>query len=234
MSVQQIAGEKQRLGFVHERYCGRRHRIQLRNSLGTAALALWALELGNIAISGATGAVLKRSLSTLGLLVSRATAEVRGEGADQRQTFSVASFIADVDLVARLDVARKGVVFEVRTVDSSLAILANRDLLHAALANLLQNAFKYTKESSMVTLSAHASGEQVLIEVEDHCGGLPAGGAAKMFIPFTPNSDRRAGLGLGLSIARQTIEADYGTLTVRDVPASGCVFTISHPLHALP
>jgi len=224
ISVQQLAGEKQRLGFlVHE----------LRNSLGTATLAVRALELGNMAISGATGAVLKRSLSTLGLLISRATAEVRGEGADQRQTFSVASFIADVDLVARLDVARKGAVFEVRAVDPSLAILANRDLLHAALANLLQNAFKYTKENSMVTLSAYASGDHVLIDVEDHCGGLPPGGAAKMFIPFRPNSDIRAGLGLGLSIARQTIEADYGTLTVRDVPGSGCVFTISLPLHSL-
>ncbi|WP_431113351.1 ATP-binding protein [Variovorax paradoxus] len=55
-----------------------------------------------------------------------------------------------------------------------------------------------------------------------------------MFIPFTPNNDRKAGLGLGLSIARQTIEADYGTLTVRDVPASGCVITISLPPRALP
>ncbi|AGU53167.1 putative signal transduction histidine kinase [Variovorax paradoxus B4] len=129
----------------------------------------------------------------------------------------------------RLDVARQGAVFGVRTVDPSLAILANRDLLHAALANLLQNAFKYTQENSMVTLSAYASGEQVLIDVEDHCGGLPPGGAAKMFIPFSPNSDSRAGLGLGLSIARQSIEADNGTLTVRDVPGSGCVFTISLP-----
>lgn len=85
----------------------------------------------------------------------------------------------------------------------------------------------------MVTLSAYASGDQVLIDVEDHCGGLPPGGAAKMFIPFRPNNDSRAGLGLGLSIARQTIEADYGTLTVRDVPGSGCVFTISLPLHSV-
>lgn len=85
----------------------------------------------------------------------------------------------------------------------------------------------------MVTLSAYASGEHVLIDVEDRCGGLPPGGAAKMFIPFRPNNDIRAGLGLGLSIARQSIEADSGTLTVRDVPGSGCVFTISLPLRSL-
>lgn len=225
MSVQQIAGEKQRLGFlVHE----------LRNSLGTATLAVRALELGNMPITGATGAILKRSHSTLGLLISRATAEVRGEGSDQRQTFSVAAFIADVEIAARLDVSLKNAILEVRTVDPLLAILANRDLLHAALANLLQNAFRFTREHSVVILNAYAFGEHVLIEVEDHCGGLPPGGAAKMFVPFSPNGDSRAGLGLGLSIARQSIEADQGTLTVRDVPGSGCVFTISLPRHSLP
>ena len=220
ISTHQTAAEKQRLGFlVHE----------LRNSLGTATLAVRALELGNLAIGGATGAVLKRSLSTLGLLISRATAEVRGEGSDQRQPFSVASFIADVGLAARLDANLKSSIFEVTPVDPLLAVLANRELLHAALANLLQNAFKFTHRDSAVTLTAYAFGEHVLIDVEDHCGGLPPGGAARMFVPFKPNEDSRAGLGLGLSIARQSIEADHGTLTVRDVPGSGCIFTISLP-----
>jgi signal transduction histidine kinase len=224
LSVEQVAGEKQRLGFlVHE----------LRNSLGTATLAVRALELGNMQVGGATGAVLKRSLSTLGLLVSRATAEVQGEGSNQRQAFSVAMFIADVELAARLDPSLKNTAFEVHVVDPLLVVFANRELLHAALANLLQNAFKFTRDNSVVTLNVYAFGEHVLIDVEDHCGGLPPGGVARMFVPFRPNDDSRAGLGLGLSIARQSIEADQGTLTVRDVPGSGCVFTISLPRHSL-
>ncbi|MFM9429032.1 signal transduction histidine kinase [Variovorax sp. GrIS 2.14] len=206
----------------------------MRNSLGTTTLAVRALEVGNLGIGGATGAVLKRGLSTLGLLISRATAEVRGEGSDQRQTFSVASFVSDVGLAARLDINLKLLVLEVAAVDPLLAVLTNRELLHAALVNLLQNAFKFTRENSTVSLSAYAFGEHVLIDVEDHCGGLPPDGVAKMFIPFKPNEDSRAGLGLGLSIARQSVEADYGTLTVRDVPGSGCVFTISLPRHSLP
>jgi signal transduction histidine kinase len=223
LSVLQIAEEKQRLGFlVHE----------LRNSLGTATLAVRALELGNMPIGGATGAILKRSLSTLGLLIGRATAEVRGES-DQRQTFSVATFVADVDLAARLDGRLKSLSFEVRAVDPLLAVHANRDLLHAALANLLQNAFKYTRKDTVVKLSAYGFEEHVLIDVEDHCGGLPPDGVANMFVPFKPNADSRSGLGLGLSIARQSIEADHGTLTVRDVPGSGCIFTISLPRHPL-
>jgi signal transduction histidine kinase len=222
--VQQIAGEKQRLGFlVHE----------LRNSLGTATLAVRALELGDMTVGGPTGAILKRSLSTLGLLVGRALADVRSEASDQRQTFSVASFVEEAALASRLDMKSSGCTLAVGAVDSTLAISANRELLHAALANLLQNAFKFTHSCTVVALNAYALDDHVLIEVADHCGGLAPGGVERMFVPLKRNDDVRAGLGLGLSIARQSIEADLGALTVRDVPGVGCVFTISLPRHLL-
>jgi len=54
-----------------------------------------------------------------------------------------------------------------------------------------------------------------------------------MFAPFSQHGHDRSGLGLGLSIARQSIEADFGALTVRDVPGTGCVFTIRLPRHRL-
>ncbi len=115
--------------------------------------------------------------------------------------------------------------------ERSLEVHGNRGLLGAALANLLQNAFKFTRPSSVVTLRAYALESHVHIDVEDHCGGLPTGSAAKMFVPFRPNNHVRAGL--GLSIARRSVEAEEGTLTVRDVPSSGCVFTIGLPLRQL-
>ncbi|MDQ0036893.1 signal transduction histidine kinase [Variovorax boronicumulans] len=55
-----------------------------------------------------------------------------------------------------------------------------------------------------------------------------------MFAPFNQLSHDRSGPGLSLSIARQSIEADLGTLTVRDVPGIGCVFTVCLPRHVLP
>lgn len=77
-------------------------------------------------------------------------------------------------------------------------------------------------------------GSHVLIDVSDHCGGLPPGSAERMFTPFMQRSDDKSGLGRGLSIARQSIEAGSGTLSVRDVPGTGCIFTICLPRHALP
>jgi signal transduction histidine kinase len=54
-----------------------------------------------------------------------------------------------------------------------------------------------------------------------------------MFKPFTQGGFDRSGLGLGLSIARRTVEAEGGSLTVRDVPGTGCVFTLSLPRHSM-
>lgn len=207
---------------------------ELRNYLGTATLTLRALEVSGMPVSGATGAVLKRNLTAMGSLISRALDEVRHGAPDQRETFSVAAFVADAHNSWETGARVAGTAFKVPPVDPALAICANRELLLAALGNLLQNAFKFTRANSAVTLRAHAFGERVLIEVTDHCGGLPPGSAETMFAPFTQHSDDKSGLGLGLSIARQSIEADAGTLTVGDVPGIGCVFTIGLPRHVAP
>lgn len=221
----QVAEEKQRLGFlIHE----------LRNSAGTATLAVRALELGGMPIGGATGAILKRSLSSLITLIDRAISEASTAGSQERSTFSVESFIADSGLAGRLDASLVGCEFDVRSVDPALSITANRSLLHAALANLLQNGFRFTQPQTVVTLSAFAVEDRIHIEVADHCGGLPPGSAARMFIPFAENDHNKAGMGLGLSIARQSVEGDFGTLTVRDMPGKGCVFTINLPRYVGP
>ena len=101
----------------------------------------------------------------------------------------------------------------------------------AALVNLLQNAFKFTHPHTEVTLSAYAEGDRVLVDVIDNCGGLPAGAVGMMFKPFTQSSKNKNGLGLGLSIAKRSVEASGGTLRVRDVPEVGCVFTVDLPRH---
>ncbi len=213
---------RERVGFlVHE----------LRNAVSTASLAISALELGHMAMGGATGEVLKRSVSSLTVLIDRAVDEVRVGAESERSVFALTSFIADAEIAARLDANAVACELTVPVVDPLLYIHANRGDLQAALANLLQNAFKFTHAQTEVTLSAVAKNGQALIEVHDHCGGLPHGSAEKMFTPFTQRNQDKSGLGLGLAIARHSVEADLGTLSVRDVPGIGCVFTMALPLH---
>jgi hypothetical protein len=223
---EQSAEVNQRVGFlVHE----------LRNFVGTATLAVNALELGNLPVSGATGGVLKRSLAALASLIDHTPDEVRTNAgaASHGQGFSLALFIADAARSAELDAIQRGCYLSVPDVAPHLLIAGNREHLLAALANVLQNAFKFTRPSTEVTLTAYAVGERVFMDVQDHCGGLPEGTAEKMFTPFSQHGADKTGLGLGLSIARESVEADGGTLNVKNLPGSGCIFTISLPLHSL-
>ncbi|MEA3139751.1 MAG: hypothetical protein QOK23_1920, partial [Gammaproteobacteria bacterium] len=64
----------------------------------------------------------------------------------------------------------------------------------------------------------------------DHCGGLPSDIPEKLLLPYVQRGQDRSGLGLGLDICRRSVEANNGFLRVRDVPGSGCVFSIDLPL----
>jgi len=224
LATRQAAEVNERMGFlVHE----------LRNSIGTAKLAVAALELGNLPLSGATGGVLKRSLAALSTLIDHSVNEVRLKNVDEatHDVFYTAQFIADAAHVAALDATFRSVDFRVAPVDPLLQSAGDRDLLLAALANLIQNGFKFTQAHTHVTLRAYAEGARVLIEVEDRCGGLQPGSAERMFTAFSRRNHDSSGLGLGLAIARQSIEACGGILSVRNIVGTGCVFTMSLPIH---
>lgn len=222
----QAVALNERLGFfAHE----------LRNKLCTATLALSIIKQGNVGLSGATGGVLDRALVGLANLIDRSLAEVRMSAGMEvhHHLFSLADFIAEVKLSASLEADVKEALFTVSDVDPLLAVDVDRDLLLAATGNLLQNAFKFTHPHTEVTLNAYALADRILIDIQDHCGGLPSGLADEMFKPFTQCAEDRSGLGLGLSISRRSVEANNGILSVRNVPGSGCVFTIDLPRHSV-
>lgn len=217
----------ERLGFfAHE----------LRNLVNTATLAVTAIKAGEVGFGGATGAVLDASLVGLHKLIDRSLIEVRMAAGMpvQARLFSLAQFIEEVRLSAALEAHLEECEFTVASVDPHLAVDADRDLLFSAVGNLLQNAFKFTHDRTEVTLNAYASADRILIDVEDHCGGLKPGEVERMFLPFAQTGENKIGLGLGLSIAQRSVEANAGFLSVRDKPGSGCVFTIDLPRHAMP
>lgn len=216
----------QRIGFLaHE----------LRNHINTATLALRVIKSGQAGLSGAMGGVLDRSLIGLRTLVDQSLAEVRMTPgmAIQHQVIGVADLFAELLLSTSLEAQSRGCQFTAGAVDADMAVMADRALLLAAIGNLLQNAFKFTQHGTLVTLKAHTVGDHVHIEVQDQGSGLARGIQADIFKPFTQYGADRSGVGLGLSIARRCVEASHGTLSVRNLPGSGCVFCIRLPRHAL-
>lgn len=214
----------ERLGtFAHE----------LRNLVNTATLAFSAAKTGHMALSGSTGAILERSLLGLRTLIDRSLADVRiAAGPVQLQTsFPLDNFIAEIRSAMMLEANSASCILSFTKVDSSLSMFGDRDLLLSATANLVCNAIKFTQPLTEITVDAYAVADRILIDVKDHCGGLPNGVSEKLFLPFSQHGQDRSGLGLGLSIARRSVEADGGTLTVRNLPGEGCIFTIDLPRH---
>lgn len=219
-------GERERMGFlIHE----------LRNLVSTAVVAFEVLKLGNVGVGGSTGAVLNRSLMALRDLIARSLEDVRAASTvKNRKQVLVSEFIEEIGTSAALDAGARGLTLVVPAVDERLAVHVDRQILAAVVGNLVQNAFKFTRSDSTVTLRGHASGDRVLIEVHDECGGLPGAGAEKELDPsFTQSGADRTGLGIGLTFSRWGAEANGGRLYARNLPGTGCVFTVDLPRSSL-
>ena len=214
--------------FELERAGFRAH--ELRNLLNTAMLAMQALRQSHTESQGGAWTVLARSLEGLNTLVARSLDTVR----TRRATLApglvrLSELVAHIATAATLEATAKGVTLSVGSIDPDVAVEADRDVLGAVVNNLLQNAFKFTRPNSIVTLRVDANDQKVCLHVQDECGGLPGGDVHALFHSFEQLSPDRTGLGLGLAFCRWGTEANNGRIYVRDIAGVGCVFTVELP-----
>ena len=146
----------------------------------------------------------------------------------------MAGFIDEIASASTLEANARGVSLTVTPVEDRVAIRADRQVLAAVVGNLLQNAFKFTRPGTTVTLRVGASAERVLIEIQDECGGLPSADVNELFRPFEQRSADRTGVGLGLAFSRWGAEANDGRIYARNLPGRGCVFTVDLPRVPVP
>jgi signal transduction histidine kinase len=204
---------------------------ELRNALATITISLRLIKSGTVGFAGSTGKVLDRGLKRMEDLVERSLTEVRLRVDPKvnvepiRLLHLVDQIVVTADVIAR----ERGQVLEIR-IDPALVVDADLQLLYSALSNLIQNALKYTRHNGKVQVRGSVSGEHVVVEVEDECGGLPPN--VDFFKAFEQQHVDRKGLGLGLTIAQRAIVLNKGTIGVRDIPGQGCVFKITLPKSA--
>jgi signal transduction histidine kinase len=219
---QTIAGKGiEQLGFLaHE----------LRNLLATAVLAFDAIRSGTIGIGGSTGKVLEKCLDSMGDLVTRSLAEVRIDaGIPHKERVSIADLVEEIEIGASMQAKRRNIRLAIEPVARSLSVEGDAQILASILTNLVQNAFKFTHENGQVNLRTRVEAGQVLIAVEDQCGGLPPGKAEDLFVPYEQRGTDRSGLGLGLAISLKGARSMGGNIEVTNVPGTGCIFTLSLP-----
>jgi hypothetical protein len=201
---------------------------EFRNLLNTAVMSFEVIKGGSVAIDGATSAIHERSLRGLRSLVDRSLTDVRLAVGVHREVIQLGGFIEDVEQAAALEADTFEIRLLVPPFDPQLAVHADRQILASVLANLLQNAFKFTRANGRadVSLRVSAADDRVLIAVEDECGGLPAGEPEELLRLFEQRGTDRSGLGVGLAICKRGVEANGGVLEIRNLPGTGCVFTV--------
>jgi signal transduction histidine kinase len=208
---------------------------EMRNLLNTALMSFVSIKAGLVAPGGSTSAIHERSLLGLLTLIDRSMADVRLEaGMQNLERVAVRDVFSEVEIGAAMVARQRGLRFAVLPVDHSVVVVADRQILCAAVANLVQNALKFTRRGSNVTLRATTTTDRVCIDVEDECGGLPPGQAEELLQPFMQQGRDRTGLGLGLSICVKAVKGIGGELRIRDLPGKGCIFTIDLPTRPAP
>ncbi len=212
----------QRLGFLAHEF---------RNHLNTVTHALSAIKSGQVGFGGATGKVMDRSLIRLRAMLDNSLADVRLTACLQpnHEVILVADLVADIVDASRLEAKWWKCQFSATVRGSGLAVYADKQLLLSALNNLLQNAFKFTQTGTKVTLTVYEDGDRIQMDVQDQSGGLPDGKIEDLFVPFKQSGRDKSGLGLGLAICRRSVEANQGTVSARNMPGSGSIFSITLP-----
>lgn len=202
---------------------------ELRDLLSTATLSFQVLRSGGAVVGASGDGLLGRSLSRLRDFVERSLTSVRLEAPPNRERLAVDELIDEIEIAAAVEAGARGIRFTVERAGDDAAVEVDRQILTSIVANLLHNAFKFTRLDGLVCLRSFASADRILIEVADECGGLPPGDPEALFLPFQQGPGDRTGLGLGLAISHRGTEACGGALSVRNLPGTGCVFTVDLP-----
>lgn len=127
-----------------------------------------------------------------------------------------------------------GIPIVVAPVPADLLVRCDRRQVVSAIANLLDNAIKYSDPGEPVQLEARLDGERAAVSVRDHGIGIPSRDLERIFERFyrvdRARSRATGGTGLGLSIVRHVAQAHGGEVGVESREGEGSTFTLQLPI----
>jgi signal transduction histidine kinase len=147
---------------------------------------------------------------------------------------SVDTIIQDAEETFRPLADQRHVHFET-TPGDGVCVRADRTRVSQIVGNLIGNAIKFTPEQGIVKLRATPDDKQVVFQVVDDGPGIPPDHISRLFDNFwqARKSDRR-GVGLGLAIAKELVEAHGGKIWVESSVDHGSTFSFSLPAASVP
>ncbi|MEV6996838.1 DUF4118 domain-containing protein, partial [Streptomyces sp. NPDC093982] len=148
------------------------------------------------------------------------------------QTGTVKPLIREIDLDEVVPTALGGVPgdrVELDIPETLPMVSVDKGLLERVVANVVENAVKYSRQDEPVLVAASAIADRVEVRVVDRGPGVPDEAKERIFEPFQRYGDapRGAGVGLGLAVARGFAEAMGGTVNAEDTPGGGLTMVLS-------
>ncbi len=155
-----------------------------------------------------------------------------------RSTVDLVEIAQSAVAVVQPVIEAKHIRVEIESSPGLSTVFGDSSRLQQVIWNLLSNAVKYTPEGGVVRVRLHTAAGRAEMVVADSGDGIPAEFLPHVFEPFrqadASTTRTYAGLGLGLSIVKQIVEAHGGTVSAENNPAGrGAVFTVSLPIIAV-
>ena len=175
----------------------------------------------NPALDEALAAMHRSNRSMVGL-TNKLLLLAQAEAADNTQ---LAAEIVDLVPLAMEVVEDFALLAQARNIDlgaeltGAARVAGHRGLLQALIANLAENAIRYTGSGGHVTVAVHAGADSVTVSVLDDGPGIPAESRSRVFEPFFRASADTEGTGLGLAIVREIADTHHGEITLK--PGAG-------------
>ena len=170
---------------------------------------------------------LERMVDTL-LQVARAD---DGALEPDRQPTDIGAATADIANGFAATAAAAGLALTVEVPAEPVVVVVDRAMWTTVVTNLLGNAVKYTDRGG-VTVTMNRDGEEVQLTVADTGVGIASADIGSVFDRFHQLDTSRPGIGLGLTLVRDLIQAHGGQVTVTSDSGHGSVFTVTLPAPA--
>jgi len=205
-----------------------------------AAISSYTTGALNILARGGDTAMLKPALEQAGAQAQRAGQIIRSvhefvkNRESERQDVALQSMLDSILVLIELQARQHHVSLQIELPDSLPLVRADRLLIEQVLLNLTRNGIEAMgdvqplKRVLRVVAENDPLAGMVVVQVIDNGHGIPQDVAERLFSPFF--STKAEGMGMGLNICRTAIEFHGGTLTHRDNPQGGTIFTFTLPV----
>ena len=147
----------------------------------------------------------------------------------QLELMDLDALLCDLIAVYQAQAASQGVTLDLDVAPDLPTPNLDAGRIRQVLANLLTNALRYTPSGGTVYIRSRVQQSQIVIDVQDTGAGIAPEDLPHVFDRFY-RSTNSGGMGLGLAIARQLVEAHGGTLTASSEPGKGTSMRISLPI----